>query len=134
MEDYLASRHAMFGSINSTISSIDMKGDEALRGRGEKRSIGLNVPNFLVLPYIVANSDMIAPIPTNFARMSAEQHAVRVLPLTFTVAELNVTMVLHGRPNSDAAHRWFVDLVREVGRLLYGKFINRQKGAVGKEE
>src|SRR3546814_2497392 len=58
----------------STISSIDMKVDEALRGRGEKRSIGLNVPNFLVLPYIVANSDMIATIPTNFARMSAEQH------------------------------------------------------------
>src|SRR3546814_13445260 len=105
MEDYLASRHAMFGSINSTISSIDMKVDEALRGRGEKRSIGLNVPNFLVLPYIVANSDMIATIPTNFARMSAEQHAVRVLPLPFPVAEINVTMVWHGRTNRSEERR-----------------------------
>src|SRR3546814_15452849 len=112
----------MFGSINSTISSIDMKVDEALRGRGENRSIGLNVPNFLVLPYIVANSDMIATIPTNFARMSAEQHAVSVLPLPFPVAEINVTMVWDGRTNADAATMWFSDLVREVGRLLEGQF------------
>src|SRR3546814_14451179 len=48
MEDYLASRHAMFGSLNSTISSIDMKVDAAIRGRGEKSSIGLHVPNFSV--------------------------------------------------------------------------------------
>ena len=118
IDDYLALRHAMFGSVNSTISSIDMKVDEALRGRGEKRNIGLNVPNFLVLPYIVANSDMIATIPTNFAKMSADQHAVRVLPLPFPVAEINVTMVWHGRTNADAAHMWFRDLVREAGRLL----------------
>src|SRR3546814_10874455 len=106
MEDYLASRHAMFGSINSTISSIDMTVDEALRGRGEKRSIGLNVPNFLVLPYIVANSAIIATIPTNFSRMSAVQHEVRVLLLSFPVSEINVTMVWHGSTNAASAQMW----------------------------
>lgn len=118
IEDYLSLPHAMFGSINSTISSIDMKVDEALRDRGDRRRIGLNVPNFLVLPYIVANSDMIATIPTNFAKLSAEQHAVRVLPLPFPVAEIDVKMVWHSRTNADAAHMWFRDLVREVGRSL----------------
>ena len=117
-EDYIGSRHVMFGSGKTSISSIDAMIDEALSDRGERRRVGLNVPNMLVLPYIVAGSNMIATVPSNFARMSAEQHALNVLPLPFPIAEINVTMVWHSRTNADAAHVWFRNLVRHVGHSL----------------
>lgn len=87
--------------------------DEALAEVGRKRQIGLSVSSFLVLPDILAISEMIAVVPARLAYTDPRMHVVSPpLPITgFTKS-----MAWHERTHRDAAHQWLRNLMHETSQ------------------
>ena len=83
--------------------------DEALTAVGRKRRARLAVPHFLLIPEIVARSDMISALPERLARGYAKRLRIFEPPLDlqgFTVGE-----IWHERNQRDPAQQWLRDLL-----------------------
>ena len=87
--------------------------DDALADVGRKRQIGLSVSSFLVLPDILAISEMIAVVPARLAYTDPRMHVVSP-PLP--IAGFTKSMAWHERTHRDAAHQWLRNLVHATSQ------------------
>jgi DNA-binding transcriptional LysR family regulator len=90
------------------------KADPALADPGRKRRAGATVAHFLLVPAIVADSELIATLPERVAERFAARyplvaHRSPVRPTGFTLA-----MTWHERSDDDPAQRWLRERVGEV--------------------
>jgi DNA-binding transcriptional LysR family regulator len=88
--------------------------DAALAALGRKRRVRLAVPHFLLVPEIVARSDMISALPERLARGYAKQLRIFAPPLDiegFTVGE-----IWHERNQRDPAQQWLRDVLLELAQ------------------
>ena len=88
--------------------------DDALAALGRKRRARLAVPHFLLVPEIVARSDMIGSLPERLARGYAKQLRIFEPPVElqkFTVGEL-----WHERNQRDPAQQWLRDVLAELAQ------------------
>ena len=88
--------------------------DEALAAVGRKRHARLAVPHYLLVPEIVARSDMISSLPERLARGYAKQLRIFEPPLEipgFTVGE-----IWHERNQRDPAQQWLRDVLLELAQ------------------
>lgn len=88
--------------------------ERTLVAQGLESRIALRVQNFLVLPAIVAASDLIAIVPHSVGSQISPRDAVRLLPLPVSIPAFDVRQCWHERYHDDPGHRWlrqqFVDL------------------------
>ena len=87
--------------------------DDALADVGRKRQIGLSVSSFLVLPDILAISEMISVVPARLAYTDPRMH---VVPPPLPIAGFTKSMAWHERTHRDAAHQWLRNLVHETSQ------------------
>lgn len=87
--------------------------DDALAAIGLHRRVALSAPGFLVVPEIVARSDMIALVPTRVANDRVGR--VRLLDPPLSVPGFDMAMVWHERTTTHPLHRW---LRQRIGGLL----------------
>ncbi len=90
--------------------------DLALAQAGLKRDIRVMVPHYLVAPYVVAATDLVATVP---ARAAARM--IRGLPVVsykppLEVAGFKLEMAWDERHHHDPAHRWLRDQLTELGK------------------
>jgi DNA-binding transcriptional LysR family regulator len=90
--------------------------DDALAAVGRKRRVALAVPHFLVVPYVVASSDLIATLATRVAELVARTLDLVTMPPPVAVAKFTMAMSWHERNHRDPAHRWFRDQIAAVAR------------------
>ncbi|MBE0612582.1 MAG: LysR family transcriptional regulator [Burkholderiales bacterium] len=86
--------------------------DGALAALGRKRRVRLSVPHFLLVPEILARSDMISALPERLARGYAKKLRIFEPPLDlegFTVGE-----IWHERNERDPAQQWLRDALLEL--------------------
>lgn len=88
--------------------------DTALAHLGVKRITRLMVPYYLIVPYIVAETDLIATVPTTLAKQFPPRLPIRTFPLPLDVPGFRLDMVWDERNHRDAAHKWLRD---EIGKL-----------------
>ncbi|GFE67003.1 LysR family transcriptional regulator [Litoreibacter roseus] len=89
--------------------------DRLLADYGLKRQVAISLPYNLVVPELIAQTDMLATMPTRVARLIAWK-CVRSFPVPIDVAGYRETMLWHGRNDSDPAHRWLRKLIEAVSR------------------
>ncbi|ATM23643.1 LysR family transcriptional regulator [Raoultella ornithinolytica] len=82
--------------------------DEALAALGRSRRVGLSVSSFLVLPEILAISDMIAVVPRRLAKMA---DGMRIAPPPLTIPGFSKSMAWHERSHRDPAQQWLRELL-----------------------
>ena len=79
-----------------------------------KRNVTLRVPGLHVLPIIVANSDLLAVVPSRLADAFAARIPIKVLPPPVAIPQFDICIHWHERYHHDPAIRWmrraFVDL------------------------
>lgn len=80
--------------------------EQKLLKGGLRRNIRLFTPHYLVAPWVLASTDLVATLPERLARRFAEVFPLRTAPLPFAVAPLKVHQVWHPRAQDDPAHRW----------------------------
>ncbi len=107
-----AAEFAAMGHALVSPQGIGLKGpiDEALAGLGLARQVSLSVSRFASLPPLLANSDLIAAVPSRFARLPETRAACGTAELPFPAPKFVMRMAWHKRFASDPAHLWFRDL------------------------
>lgn len=86
--------------------------DPALSDPGRKRRAGVTVPHFLLVPEIVAHSDLIATLPERIAR-AGDGH-LQVLPTPVKLAGFAVHQAWHESADAEPEHLWLRGVVDEV--------------------
>lgn len=81
--------------------------DVALEALGHKRRVVMGVANFLVVPEIVADSDLVAVVPRRLVFGRSKGLYVTEPPLH--IPPFSIAMVWHERTQSAPEHRWFRD-------------------------
>jgi Transcriptional regulator len=82
--------------------------DSALEKIGRTRHVGLSVSSFLVLPDVLAISDMIAVVPE---RMAENRSGMFVCDVPVAVPGFTKSMAWHGRNHRDRAKVWLREIL-----------------------
>ncbi len=86
--------------------------DAALAAMGRERHVRLAVPHFLLVPEIVARSDMISALPERLARGYAE--TLRIFEPPLAIEGYTVGEIWHERNQRDPAQQWLRDVLLEL--------------------
>jgi DNA-binding transcriptional LysR family regulator len=79
-----------------------------------KRKIGLRVPNFLGIPTIVANTDMLVTVPERLGQIMANVGNIRTIELPFDIAPYPIKQHWHERYSQDPSLRWMRALNSDI--------------------
>jgi DNA-binding transcriptional LysR family regulator len=80
--------------------------DRSLAERGLDRHVAMAVPQFLVAPFIVAESDMILTVSSRVAKAMVRRLGLVIRPCPLAPAPYQLTMLWPAALDSDAGHRW----------------------------
>jgi len=113
LRDYLDSGHAVARAREAPPSVLE----RALAARGHVRRVVLQVPQFLLLPPVVAATDLIATVPAHVARAYGATMPLIGSPLPFRAPELVLHQAWHERTHRDPVGRWIRATVLAALRL-----------------
>ena len=115
IEQYVECQHVyMMGAVQP--ATLETMTDSALDGLGLSRRIAMHVPSMLVVPAIVARSDLIATLPRQLAQIYADSLRIQILRLPFRVQKYRLSMVWHERTQHDGAQKWLREKVRVLAQ------------------
>ena len=89
--------------------------DDALARIGHTRHIGLSVSSFLVLPEVLAISDMMAVVP---GRMAENRQDMWVCEAPVDIPGFTKSMAWHGRTHRNPAQAWLRGLMLETSQRV----------------
>lgn len=121
LQDYAAARHVVFGSPFAPMSTMEASLDEALARIGLRRQQAMRVSSVLLTPYVVAQTLLVATLPTWLARHYAQMLPIQLLPLPFEPPDIDSRMVWHERTHQVGLHQWIREQIRgllEAGQAL----------------
>ena len=87
--------------------------DSVLEKIGRMRRVGLSVSHFLVLPDVLALSDMIATVPSRIAENQTEMF---VCETPVSVPGFTKSMAWHGRTHRNPAQAWLRELMLKTSQ------------------
>jgi len=85
-----------------------------LHEQGLTRRIGLTVNQFFVAPQILANSDLIAILPTRVVQLSGMSNQLHVTAVPVEIPFSFVKMMWHERSHHNSAQAWFRTKLTEI--------------------
>lgn len=100
---FLASEHALADPSGMAHMSLE----RALVEHNVRRIIRLSVPEFMVLPLVIAESDLVAIMPSGLAKAFSSYVGLQILPPPIPLPEYDLKAYWHERYHRDPAHRWF---------------------------
>lgn len=110
LKRYLDLSHVLVTQRPGSLGSVDV----ALGRMGLKRKVGARVSHFLMVPHLVAHTDMIAALSRRIAEPAARSLGLVLYPPPLALPKSTVGQVWHERTDSDAAQRWLRRVVAEV--------------------
>ena len=92
--------------------------DTILAQKGLTRQLAVLAPHFASVPFLVAESDLIATLPRRLAVSFSKAVRLQLLEVPFAMPPFRLTMLWHERVDSDPAHSWLRQLVAETAVRL----------------
>ena len=111
LEKYCSLEHIVVAVRGSGFSA---RIDAALAKLGRKRHARLAVPHFLLVPEIVARSDMIGALPERLARGHANK--LRIFEPPFEMEDFTVGQIWHERNQREPAQLWLREVLLELAQ------------------
>jgi DNA-binding transcriptional LysR family regulator len=113
-EAFAAARHLLISPEGDRMGLVDRK----LAALGLQRRIVLSLPQFLVAPFVVAETDLVATIATRVARrFAAASLGIAVHTPPIALPGWSLSMMWHRRVDDHAATIWLRDRIAEVSAL-----------------
>lgn len=103
---YAALRHVQVRTANDPLLI-----DGILERLGARRRVELVVPHHLVIPLLVARTDLVATEPERLATSFADVLPLAIRSPPFASPTIDISMVWHSRLDRDPAHRWLRDQI-----------------------
>lgn len=105
---FCALEHALVSLGGEPFSGVT---DEALAQAGTARRVVLSVSSFLVLPEILAITDLVAVVP---ARLARQRSGIICMQPPLPIPGFTKVLAWHARTQHDAGHRWLRELLYQV--------------------
>ena len=121
MKQYLKYPHVLWGAKEMSHRSIEASVSRALADTRYYLTQSIRVPNILIVPAVVAATDMIATVPIRIADEAVITLAVKKVPPPFKLADPNISMYWHELSHRDPGHMWFRGVIQEIARKLRGE-------------
>lgn len=99
--------------MKADIRTLDLNLLKKLDALLDERRVGLSVSSFLVLPEVLAISDMIAVVPE---RMAENRPGMFVCETPLPVPGFTKSMAWHGRAHRHPAQAWLRGLLLETSQ------------------
>lgn len=116
LRQFLKYPHVVWGADETSYRSIETSVMQALGHDKPLLKQAVRVPNILIVPTVVAATDMIATVPVRVAREAAERLDVKVVQPPFKLANPDISMYWHELNHRDPAHIWFRKLVQTIAQ------------------
>jgi DNA-binding transcriptional LysR family regulator len=110
LDRFVAARHALALAEGTGHERIE----QLLRQQGIKRWVPLSLPDFVALPWILRESDLVAIVPYKLAQQVAEPLSLVQRKLPIALPGFEVNLFWHHRVHDDPAHRWMRALWAEL--------------------
>jgi len=94
--------------------------DKLLADRGLSRRVMLTVPNFLHALAVVAESDLVAALPRQFASRHARRYRVEISEPPMPLMASPIRAIAPQAAIADAGLAWLLDLLQEAGAATRG--------------
>lgn len=92
---------------------------ELVMGReAPARHIQLRVSNFFCIPAVVSETDLIAIVPSRFARPYEENGVLKILAAPFDYPEVEHRLYWHKSRSSDPSHEWLKTLILQLSEIF----------------
>lgn len=102
LEAYKQSPHAIADSSGMAHWLVDQQ----LARHDVVRQIGLVVPEFLALPFVVPGSNLVVTMPSRVADRFAGMMPLHVMPLPVEIGSYEILLFWHARVHLDPANQW----------------------------
>ncbi len=81
--------------------------EEELRKQGLVAAPRLTVPQFMVLPLVIANSDLLVIMPSRLAKAFSQLVSIKILRPPVSLRPYDIKIYWHERFHRDPSSRWF---------------------------
>ncbi len=99
-----------FGSVSHAVAEPSGMAhtviERTLKANGIFRTVKLRAPDFMVLPLVVAQSDLLAIVPSRLAQAFAARIAIKVMRPPVPIPGYDIRAFWHDRFHTDPANRW----------------------------
>jgi DNA-binding transcriptional LysR family regulator len=102
LEAFTHAEHAIADATGMAHAVID----RFLAKNKIRRNVALRVPGLQVLPMIIANSSLLAIVPSRLAQAFALHGRIKVLPMPVPIPSFDIRMFWHERYHHDPTIRW----------------------------
>ena len=102
LKEFLGARHGLIASMGSGHQVLE----RTLAERGVHDNVALRLPHFVLVPLIIANTDLIVSVPSRVAGATARLMKSKVHPLPIPIPSFDVSVFWHERVENDGANRW----------------------------
>ncbi|MBB1487125.1 LysR family transcriptional regulator [Oceanospirillum sediminis] len=110
LDTYLALQHILVAPMNEKEGIVDL----CLKKLGKQRQRAMATPNLLVVPHIIASTELVATYPRPLAEHICQQLPLQMLPLPFDVPHYQLQFYCHRLNAGEAEYRWFTRLLLQV--------------------
>lgn len=113
LDRYAAQPHALVSVRRDAAGVIDA----ALAEAGLTRRIALTIPHMLVLPELLAHSDMVSAVPNRIAQPFIVD-GLQTFRLPLDVPAWNIEMLWNVSVRADRAHTWLRERIGRIARTI----------------
>ncbi len=71
-----------------------------------RRKIGVYVPNYLAIPAIVAQTNMLGTVPQRLANHFAQQYGLQIFPVPLDIPPIQVSLIWHKQQDASIGLTW----------------------------
>ncbi len=114
LETYAAANHLLVSIAEDRIGRID----RYLAKQNMQRQIAISLPHFLVAPFILARTDLVATLPERIARSFAPMQDLQILPVPLSIEGFSIFMHWHQSCQRHPAHTWLRSMLIEISKTI----------------
>jgi DNA-binding transcriptional LysR family regulator len=114
LERYLELGHVMVSQRSDSPGSVD----RALAKQGKRRRVALRVSHFLMVPVLIAETDLVAALSRRAAEPFAEALGLRLLPPPLALPRSRIRQAWHEQMEADPGHRFLRETLRAIARSI----------------
>ncbi len=114
LKAWLAQKHVLVSQQGNSPGTVD----RALAARNLRRTVGARVSHFLLVPTLIAKTDMVAGVNARVATVLASSLGLRVFAPPIALPKGRIGQVWHEQMSHDPGHRWFRELIAEECKKL----------------
>ena len=114
LERYLELGHVLVSQRGDSPGSVD----RALAKQGKRRHVALRVSHFLMVPMLIARTNLVAALSRRVAEPFAEPLGLRLLEPPLPLPRSRVRQVWHEQVDADPGHRFLRETIARVSATI----------------